>query len=234
MRRLLIVAVLLAPGPAPDPMDVIRWSRARAYPPSRGRCTLTIDRGAHPLVVLLDGERVHVAVLGPLGSPRAIFRSDGERARLDVGGEAVVAGSASDVLRSTGWPDIADWSGLLRGAVPERAVTDLEPLADGSLAVTLDGLGGWSALLSPQGALSVLSWGGSDAGVAIARSGEGLATRLTGHGLLTFDLGCVWEPAVIPAAAFAVDGHDRPGIPIEELGRRVGLELAMLRGPEVR
>jgi len=197
-----LLGLACARGPS-DLELVAARSAERALPQGRGQCTIDLGRGRHDAVVLVDGARWHLAVLGELRAPLLVLRSDGQGVALTAGREHRVAEAAHEVLEASALPGLADLSGLLAGRLPPRPLRGLSRAPDGRVAVEQGGGAGtrWVSLVDEEGTvevLSVTSAGGLDL-LGVRRGPGKLPATLSVSGPGVFvQLVCSWEPLPQP------------------------------------
>jgi len=218
----------------PAALDVAELSASRPLPSARGRCELRSGGRAHDAVWLVDGPRWHLAVLGPMGSPGLIVRSDGLGVAVTTPHDHRVASQAADVLAASALPSLADVSGLLAGRLPPRPVHSAGHSPDGRGAVAQAGGGGtsWLSLLDPaDGAVEVLSVTSASGAelVGLTRGPGVLPGRLSLSGpRVRLTMSCTWSAlADVPATAFSLaPPPGRATAPLEQLGEALLAELA--------
>lgn len=241
MRAVPAAAALLGALARPAPPDasvaVLHDAGRRAVPSAAGTCRLQVGAMAHDLRVWVDGERMHLAVLGPLGTPRMVLRSDGRGVALQTGPDLLVAAEADAVLGAVGLPDLGDLAGLWVGRLPEgphlgRALPDGRAWAGQRLGVRDLGL---SAIVHPDHGVELLDVGppGGDSVVSLSRSSSlpsGLpdVVRVHVQDRPTAAATCQWTEKPAPAVAFELDVGD--AVPLETVGRAL-LEPLLPRVP---
>ena len=226
MRALPVAVLLLARPTAPDPSVALLHDAAQRQVPSAfATCRLQVGTVAHDLRVWLDRDRMHLAVLGPLGTPRILLRSNGEGIALQTGPDVLLAADADEVLRAVGLPDLEDLAGLWVGRLPDRPHRG-QALPDGrawaGLPLGLRDLT-LSAIVHPDAGLELVDIGpGQGHSLAsLSRSSshpKGLPDVLRLHiqdrpaAVAT----CQWTEKPSPDAAFALDHGE--AVPLETLG----------------
>ncbi len=242
MRAIPLAAVLLGfaarPAPHNPSIDALIDARARPVPSAAGRCRLQAGPVAHDLRVWLDGDRMHLAVLGPLGTPRLVLRSDGRGVALQQGPENLVAADADAVLRALGLPDLGDVAGWWVGALPDGSHQS-QTLPDGR-AWTGHALGfhdlALSAIVHPRRGVELIDVGPAhgDSVVSLSRSAThpgGLpdVVRLHLRDRPMAMATCTWTEGPAPEAAFVLDGGQATAL--EELGQRFLAPLLQSASP---
>ncbi len=241
MRALPAAAVFLGALARPVPPDasvaVLHDAGRRVVPSAAGTCRLQVGPVAHDLRVWVDGERMHLAVLGPLGTPRMVLRSDGRGVALQTGPDVLVAAEADAVLGAVGLPDLGDLAGLWVGRLPEgphlgRSLPDGRAWAGRTLGVRDLGL---SAIVHPDHGLELVDVGppGGDSVVSLSRSSSlpsGLpdVVRVHVQDQPTAVATCQWTKKPAPEVAFVLEGGD--AVPLESVGRAL-LEPLLPRVP---
>lgn len=217
---MVLLGTLARPVP-PDPAPhILLDATSRPVPSARGRCTLHVGSVAHDLRLWLDRDRMHAAVLGPLGSPRLVLRMDGRAIALQTGPDVVVAPHADPVLQDIGWPKLADLIGLWVGRLPSGPHAS-SSLPDGRVWAGR-GAGApwsWSMIVHPDRGVELLDL--PLAGVSLSRSSarsDGLPDTLRVHlrDEPAARVSCAWTLAPAPEAAFV--WPTARAISLEELG----------------
>ncbi len=240
MRPATAAAVLLGlaarPSP-PDPSTAVLYDAAsRQVPAAQGRCRLQVGALAHDLRVWLDGPRMHLAVLGPLGTPQLVLRSDGRGLALQQGPEILLAADADVVLSDVGLPDLQDLAGLWVGRLPDRprsAVALPDGRAWAGLAVGVPDLA-LAAVVHPERGVELVDLGPPD-GASLASLSRSAAqpsglpdvVRLHLRDRPVAVATCTWAEGPAPDAAFDLAGSGRV-VPMETIGRRLAGPLGML------
>jgi len=231
MRAVPLAVVLMGVAARPAPHDpsigVLVDARARSVPSAHGRCRLQAGPVAHDLRVWLDGDRMHLAVLGPFGTPRLVLRSDGRGVALQQGPETLVAADADTVLQVLGLPRLGEVAGLWVGRLPDAA-RQSQALPDGR-AWAGHALGfrdlALSAIVHPRHGVELIDVGPARGAsvVSLSRSAThpgGLpdVVRLHLRDRPMAVATCTWTEGPAPDVAFALDGGQ--STPLEELGHR--------------
>ena len=240
MRGPLIAMALLArSAEVPVPL-ALAATIARATPAAAGTCDLTVDGRHRDARVFVDGDRFHIAILGPMGSPQLVLRSDGIGLALQQGAEQWVATDASMALTDLALPTLADAAHLWWGRLPDRPLRGIVALPDGRAWVDLDtGQVALTAILDPSQGVVLVDVGppGLPSIASLARRGVPLSdsVSLDLAGLVHIDAHCTWTVGPVPASAFRLGaGPDVTTTPLTTLGRQALAELAMLRARRQR